>query len=351
MKFTVTLCCTLLFIRRFTVLTCCQSTVNLCTSFWQRWLCVTLVLCEMGTRVYVGRIPYRATERDIEKFFRGFGRIREIFLKNGYGFVEFEHTEDADDACYELNGREMFGERLIVEIARGTPHGRDRYGWRQSYRVRSDRYDRRFVSCAKLWTQWLLALTCDPFIAHFQCVKTSFDANLSSADTNLIGSHISLADVVANSPTAVDEPTTIFYSVPDNLWCLKIYLCTSRVCGLFKLQRSRSRSRSRSRRRSRSRSKHLAFSRDRRRHRRESVSLSRSRSRSRSRSAPPRRKSESPGEDSNCKSPERERNGNGDNSSVRSGSAERGGGYSESASTPRSAVGAEDNGEFEDERE
>ncbi|KRY28634.1 Serine-arginine protein 55 [Trichinella spiralis] len=252
MKFTVTLCCTLLLIRRFTVLTCCQSTVNLCTSFWQRWLCVTLVSCEMGTRVYVGRIPYRATERDIEKFFRGFGRIREIFLKNGYGFVEFEHTEDADDACYELNGREMFGERLIVEIARGTPHGRDRYGWRQSYRVRSDRYDRR---------------------------------------------------------------------------------------------RSRSRSRSRSRRRSRSRS------RDRRRHRRESVSLSRSRSRSRSRSAPPRRKSESPGEDSNCKSPERERNGNGDNNSVRSGSAERGGGYSESASTPRSAVGAEDNGEFEDERE
>ncbi|KRY08897.1 Serine-arginine protein 55 [Trichinella patagoniensis] len=142
MKFTVTLCCTLLLICRFTVLTCCQSTVNLCTSFWQRWLCVTPVLCEMGTRVYVGRIPYRATERDIEKFFRGFGRIREIFLKNGYGFVEFEHTEDADDACYELNGREMFGERLIVEIARGTPHGRDRYGWRQSYRVRSDRYDR-----------------------------------------------------------------------------------------------------------------------------------------------------------------------------------------------------------------
>ncbi|KAL1233942.1 Serine-arginine protein [Trichinella pseudospiralis] len=206
----------------------------------------------MGTRVYVGRIPYRATERDIEKFFRGFGRIREIFLKNGYGFVEFEHTEDADDACYELNGREMFGERLIVEIARGTPHGRDRYGWRQSYRVRSDRYDRR---------------------------------------------------------------------------------------------RSRSRSRSRSRRRSRSRS------RDRRRHRRESVSLSRSRSRSRSRSAPPRRKSESPGEDSNYKSPERERNGNGDNSSMHSGSAERGEGYSESVSSPRSNVGVEDNGEFEDERE
>ncbi|KRX40429.1 Serine-arginine protein 55 [Trichinella murrelli] len=289
MKFTVTLCCTLLLIRRFTVLTCCQSTVNLCTSFWQRWLCVTLVLCEMGTRVYVGRIPYRATERDIEKFFRGFGRIREIFLKNGYGFVEFEHTEDADDACYELNGREMFGERLIVEIARGTPHGRDRYGWRQSYRVRSDRYDRSDIR---------------PKSYHLSNMVPCIE------QTSLRIHQLQL----------MNQPQSF-------------------------IQRSRSRSRSRSRRRSRSRS------RDRRRHRRESVSLSRSRSRSRSRSAPPRRKSESPGEDSNCKSPERERNGNGDNSSVRSGSAERGGGYSESASTPRSAVGAEDNGEFEDERE
>uniref|UniRef100_A0A5S6QR22 RRM domain-containing protein n=1 Tax=Trichuris muris TaxID=70415 RepID=A0A5S6QR22_TRIMR len=87
----------------------------------------------MGTRVYIGRLPYRATERDIERFFRGYGRIREIFLKNGYGFIEFEDYRDADDACVELNGREMLGERVIVEIARGTPHGRDRFGWRPSY--------------------------------------------------------------------------------------------------------------------------------------------------------------------------------------------------------------------------
>ncbi|KRY86721.1 Serine-arginine protein 55, partial [Trichinella pseudospiralis] len=267
----------------------------LCPSFWQRWLCVTLVLCDMGTRVYVGRIPYRATERDIEKFFRGFGRIREIFLKNGYGFVEFEHTEDADDACYELNGREMFGERLIVEIARGTPHGRDRYGWRQSYRVRSDRYDRSDIR---------------PKSYHLSNMVPCIE------QTSLPIHQLQL----------MKQPQSF-------------------------IQRSRSRSRSRSRRRSRSRSKYLAFSRDRRRHRRESVSLSRSRSRSRSRSAPPRRKSESPGEDSNYKSPERERNGNGDNSSMHSGSAERGEGYSESVSSPRSNVGVEDNGEFEDERE
>jgi len=41
----------------------------------------------MGTRVYIGRLSYHVRERDIEKFFRGYGRIREIMLKNGYGFV------------------------------------------------------------------------------------------------------------------------------------------------------------------------------------------------------------------------------------------------------------------------
>ena len=41
----------------------------------------------MGSRVYIGRLPYHAREKDVERFFRGYGRIREINLKNGFGFV------------------------------------------------------------------------------------------------------------------------------------------------------------------------------------------------------------------------------------------------------------------------
>lgn len=84
----------------------------------------------MCTRLYVGRLPYRATERDVERFFRGYGRIREVILKNGYCFVDMEDYHDAEDAVYDLNGKELMNERLIVEIAKGTPHGRDRYNWR-----------------------------------------------------------------------------------------------------------------------------------------------------------------------------------------------------------------------------
>uniref|UniRef100_A0A023FEX1 Putative alternative splicing factor srp55/b52/srp75 rrm superfamily n=1 Tax=Amblyomma cajennense TaxID=34607 RepID=A0A023FEX1_AMBCJ len=72
------------------------------------------------TRVYVGHLSYRVRERDLEKFFRGFGKIREVLLKNGFGFVEFHDYRDADDAVYELNGRELDGERVVVELAHGT---------------------------------------------------------------------------------------------------------------------------------------------------------------------------------------------------------------------------------------
>ncbi|CAH8457730.1 unnamed protein product [Schistosoma mattheei] len=83
------------------------------------------------SRVYVGRIPPRCCERDIERFFKGYGRLRDIVLKNGYGFVEFDNEKDADDAVYDLHGRDLRGERLIVEHARlppGTRGGSRRAG-------------------------------------------------------------------------------------------------------------------------------------------------------------------------------------------------------------------------------
>lgn len=41
----------------------------------------------MGTRVYIGRLSSYARERDIERFFKGYGRLKDIMLKNGYGFI------------------------------------------------------------------------------------------------------------------------------------------------------------------------------------------------------------------------------------------------------------------------
>lgn len=45
------------------------------------------VYLQMGTRVFVGGLTYRVRERDIEKFFRKYGRIKEVAMKNGFAFV------------------------------------------------------------------------------------------------------------------------------------------------------------------------------------------------------------------------------------------------------------------------
>nr|CAB3266596.1 serine/arginine-rich splicing factor 5 [Phallusia mammillata] len=74
-----------------------------------------------GCRIFLGGLSNRATEGDVERFFDGFGKIREVNLKQGYGFVEFDDHRDADDAVYEMNNQTLAGSRVTVEHAKGTP--------------------------------------------------------------------------------------------------------------------------------------------------------------------------------------------------------------------------------------
>ncbi|XP_007464810.1 serine/arginine-rich splicing factor 6 isoform X2 [Vulpes vulpes] len=113
-------------------------------------------------RVYIGRLSYNVREKDIQRFFSGYGRLLEIDLKNGYGFVEFEDSRDADDAVYELNGKELCGERVIVEHARGPRRDRDGY----SYGSRMTNGAEAVSTEAKMtafpdWP-WLFHTLCDP---------------------------------------------------------------------------------------------------------------------------------------------------------------------------------------------
>ncbi|KAL5203538.1 hypothetical protein ABZP36_014490 [Zizania latifolia] len=76
-----------------------------------------------NARLYVGRLSSRTRSRDLEYLFGRYGRIREVELKRDYAFIEFSDPRDADDARYNLDGRDVDGSRILVEFAKGVPRG------------------------------------------------------------------------------------------------------------------------------------------------------------------------------------------------------------------------------------
>jgi len=77
----------------------------------------------MGSRVYIGGVGHDTRQTDFERFFKGYGHLRDVVVMKGFGFVEFEDVRDAEDAVYELNGKSLNGMRVTVEHAR-RPSGR-----------------------------------------------------------------------------------------------------------------------------------------------------------------------------------------------------------------------------------
>jgi len=91
--------------------------------------------------VFIGDLPDRARARDIETFFRKYGKIEQIRLRNRFGFVDFRDRRDAEDAIRGLDGDRLCGERIRLEMSdRGGRGGRGR---RSRSRSRSPRGGRR----------------------------------------------------------------------------------------------------------------------------------------------------------------------------------------------------------------
>jgi len=81
----------------------------------------------MGTRLYVGNLPFDADEAQLRTLFAGPGRTvtevkivtdRETGRPRGFAFVEMGSQADAEAAVRELNGQEMGGRALTVNEAR-----------------------------------------------------------------------------------------------------------------------------------------------------------------------------------------------------------------------------------------
>ncbi|XP_035387751.1 serine and arginine rich splicing factor 5a isoform X1 [Electrophorus electricus] len=232
-----------------------------------------------GCRVFIGRLSPHARERDVEKFFKGYGRIREINLKNGFGFVEFDDHRDADDAVYELNGKELCSERVTIEHARsrrgrgGGPGMGGRFsprfgGYRQS-RSGGSRYGPPVRTEHRIIVENLSSRI------SWQDLK---DLMRKVGDVTFVDAHrTNKNEGVVEFATRSDMKNAIEKLDGTDLNGRKLKLYEDR-----KRSHSRSRSRSSSRSRSRSRSKSASRSRSRDRERDSKRSRSRSRSASRS---------------------------------------------------------------------
>ncbi|XP_023939427.2 serine-arginine protein 55 isoform X2 [Bicyclus anynana] len=240
----------------------------------------------VGSRVYVGGLPFGVRERDLEKFFKGFGRIRDILIKNGYGFVEFEDYRDADDAVYELNGKELLGERVVVEPARGIDRSADRY--RRDRHYERDRGRSRYEYGPPTRTEYRLVVENLSSRISWQDLK---DYMRQAGEVTYADAHKQHRNEgVVEFATHSDMRAAIEKLDGTELNGRRIRLVEDRRSSRRRTRSSSSRSRSRSRERrrsSRSRSKSRPKSKS-----PAAKSRSRSRSKERSGSRSPSRKSE-----------------------------------------------------------
>mmetsp|Transcript_13893 Transcript_13893/g.22947 ORF Transcript_13893/g.22947 Transcript_13893/m.22947 type:complete len:336 (+) Transcript_13893:2167-3174(+) len=80
-------------------------------------------------RIYVGSVAWNISETDLRAVFSPFGPIKSCILMpnpetgkhKGYGFIEFEYDQSADDAISAMNGFEL-GQRQL-RVGRATAHG------------------------------------------------------------------------------------------------------------------------------------------------------------------------------------------------------------------------------------
>jgi len=80
----------------------------------------------MAVRLYVGNLPYSATQQTLQEIFSPFGALGECTVisdkfsgrSKGFGFVEFEDAEAAKAAIEKMNGTDLEGRNIIVNEAR-----------------------------------------------------------------------------------------------------------------------------------------------------------------------------------------------------------------------------------------
>ncbi len=85
----------------------------------------------MPTKIYVGNLPWRATDAQLTQLFGAHGEVvdarivtdRETGRSRGFGFVTMANADAAQNAIRALNGHSLEGRSLVVNEAREQQGG------------------------------------------------------------------------------------------------------------------------------------------------------------------------------------------------------------------------------------
>jgi len=85
----------------------------------------------MGRRLYVGNLPYSATEDQLTELFSRAGKVDSVRVMRdvatgrarGFAFVEMSSDDEAQKAISEFHEHQMEGRALVVNEARPKPEG------------------------------------------------------------------------------------------------------------------------------------------------------------------------------------------------------------------------------------
>jgi len=89
---------------------------------------------EKAINIYVGRLAREVTEDDLKGLFESYGEVTSVAVikdrftgeSRGFGFIEMPSKEEAEAAIEGLNGKELQGREMVVNVAR--PRRDDRGG-------------------------------------------------------------------------------------------------------------------------------------------------------------------------------------------------------------------------------
>ena len=80
----------------------------------------------VNQKIYVGNLPYSTTDQELQDLFANHGNVQSSSVvtdrytgrSRGFGFVEMESAEEAQQAISALNGTDYGGRNLVVNEAR-----------------------------------------------------------------------------------------------------------------------------------------------------------------------------------------------------------------------------------------